>query len=135
MQVHEAFKLGFLSRCVEEGMNPEQTHGLSKMAASLFEKQALINLPSPMGEVRNAVGTIGDIAPYLALGLALPPALGGAAAYLINKGTDVEGKEGVENIKRQELQETYERMAGQLQRQKERQDYKAKRKSTGRIFL
>jgi len=62
MQVHEAFKLGFLSRCVEEGMNPEQTHGLSKMAASLFEKQALINLPSPMGEVRNAVGTLGDMA-------------------------------------------------------------------------
>ena len=135
MQVHEAFKLGFLSRCVEEGMNPEQTHGLSKMAASLFEKQSFITIPSPMGEVRNAVGTLGDIAPYLALGLALPPVVGGAAAYLANKGTDIEGKEGVENIKRQELQEAYERMAGQLQRQKERQDYKAKRKSTGRIFL
>jgi hypothetical protein len=135
MQVHEAFKLGFLSRCVEEGMNPEQTHGLSKMAASLFEKQALINLPSPTGEVRNAVGTLGDIAPYLAAGLAIPPALGGLAAYFANQATDTESSQGVDNIKRQELQETYERMAGQLQRQKERQDYKAKRKSTGRIFL
>jgi len=126
MQVHEAFKLGFLSRCVEEGMNPEQTHGLSKMAASLF---------SPMGEVRNAVGTLGDMAPYLAAGLAIPPALGGLAAYFANQATDTESSQGVDNIKRQELQETYERMAGQLQRQKERQDYKAKRKSTGRIFL
>lgn len=135
MQVHEAFKLGFLSRCVEEGMNPEQTHGLSKMAASLFEKQALINLPSPMGEVRNAVGTLGDMAPYLAAGLAIPPALGGLAAYFANQATDTESSQGVDNIKRQELQETYERMAGQLQRQKERQDYKSKRKSTGRIFL
>ncbi len=135
MQVHEAFKLGFLSRCVEEGMNPEQTHGLSKMAASLFEKQALINLPSPMGEVRNAVGTLGDMAPYLAAGLAIPPALGGLAAYFANQATDTESSQGVDDIKRQELQETYERMAGQLQRQKERQDYKAKRKSTGRIFL
>ena len=135
MQVHEAFKLGFLSRCVEEGMNPEQTHGLSKMAASLFEKQALINLPSPAGEVRNAIGTLGDMAPYLAAGLAIPPALGGLAAYFANQATDTESSQGVDNIKRQELQETYERMAGQLQRQKERQDYKAKRKSTGRIFL
>jgi len=135
MQVHEAFKLGFLSRCVEEGMSPEQTHGLSKMAASLFEKQALINLPSPMGEVRNAVGTLGDMAPYLAAGLAIPPALGGLAAYFANQAADTEGSQGIENIKRQELQETYERMAGQLQRQKERQDYKAKRKSTGRVFL
>jgi hypothetical protein len=135
MQVHEAFKLGFLSRCVEEGMSPEQTHGLSKMAASLFEKQALINFPSPMGEVRNAVGTLGDMAPYLAAGLAIPPALGGLAAYFANQAADTEGSQGIENIKRQELQETYERMAGQLQRQKERQDYKAKRKSTGRVFL
>lgn len=136
MQVHEAFKLGFLSRCVEEGMNPEQTHGLSKLAASLFEKQSFVlNLPSPAGEVRNAVGTLGDMAPYLAAGLAIPPALGGLAAYLANQATDTESSQGVDNIKRQELQETYERMAGQLQRQKERQDYKAKRKSTGRIFL
>lgn len=135
MQVHEAFKLGFLSRCVEEGMNPEQTHGLSKMAASLFEKQALINLPSPMGEVNNAVSAVGSLAPYLAAGLAIPPALGGLAAYFANQAADTEGSQGIENIKRQELQETYERMAGQLQRQKERQDYKAKRKSTGRVFL
>ena len=135
MQVHEAFKLGFLSRCVEEGMNPEQTHGLSKMAASLFEKQALINLPSPMGEVNNAVSAVGSLAPYLAAGLAIPPALGGLAAYFANQATDTEGSQGIENIKRQELQDTYERLAGQLQRQKERQDYKAKRKSTGRIFL
>jgi hypothetical protein len=135
MQVHEAFKLGFLSRCVEEGMSPEQTHGLSKMAASLFEKQALINLPSPMGEVNNAVSAAGSIAPYLVAGLAIPPAIGGIAAYFANQAADTEGSRGIENIKRQELQDTYERLAGQLQRQKERQDYKAKRKSTGRIFL
>jgi hypothetical protein len=126
MQVHEAFKLGFLSRCVEEGMSPEQTHGLSKMAASLF---------SPMGEVNNAVSAAGSIAPYLMAGLAIPPAIGGIAAYFANQAADTEGSRGIENIKRQELQDTYERLAGQLQRQKERQDYKAKRKSTGRIFL
>lgn len=135
MQAHEAFKIGFLSRCVEEGMNPEQTHGLSKLAAALFDKQALINLPSPTGEVRNAIGTFGDMAPYLAAGLAIPPALGGIAAYFVNSATDTEGNQGIENLKRKELQETYERMAGQLKRQKEMRDYKAKRKSTGRIFL
>lgn len=135
MQVHEAFKLGFLARCVEEGMNPEQTHGLSKLAASLYEKQAIINLPSPTGEIRNAVGTFGDMVPYLAAGLAIPPALGGFAAYLANQAADTEGSQGIENIKRQELQDTYERMAGQLARQKERQDYKSKRKRTGRVFM
>lgn len=127
MQANDAFKLGFLSRCVEEGMNPERTHDLAKMAASI--------LPSPTGEVRNVVGTIGDLLPYLAGGLAIPPALGGLAAYFANSAMDTESSKGVENVKRQELKETYERMTGQLERQAVSKKYKAKRKKTGRIFL
>ncbi len=136
MQVQEAFKIGFLSRCVEEGLSSENTHKLAKMAATLFEKEALINV-SPTGEARNAVGILRDAAPYLLAGLAIPPALGGAAAYLANTAMETGGnaEQGVATVKREELQTTYERLTAQLQRQKELRDYKSKRKSTGRVFL
>ena len=42
MQPHEAFKLGFLARCVEEGLSPAQTNSLAKTAADLLNKQAFV---------------------------------------------------------------------------------------------
>lgn len=119
MQIKEAFKLGFLARCVEEGLTPDQTHALAKSAADCVEKQAL---------------GVGSAIPVAAAALASVPATGGLMAYLANQATDTDATE-VEDVKQRELTDTYQRMAEQLQRRKQLQAYKQKRKRTGQVFL
>lgn len=143
MQKHEAFKLGFLARCVEEGLSPEQTYGLAKQA----EGEGW--LPGPnwlakqiFGPVQTAAETgksVADLAkstllPLGALAVGVPASAGALAAYLQNNATDVDGND-VNDAKRQELLETYRRMSDQLKRTKELRDYKQTRKQTGRVFL
>lgn len=138
MLPQEAFKLGFIARCVEEGLTPEQTQALAKRANDLLVKQAGIidsvgsGIGSGIGSVLNGVSSLG--LPLMGAALAAPPAIGAAAAYLKNKATDVDGVE-VEEAKKRELIDTYNRMAEQMDRQKQLRDYKQKRKQTGRVFL
>ena len=75
MQIKEAFKLGFLARCVEEGLTPDQTHALAKSAADCVEKQAL---------------GASSALPVAAAALASVPAAGGLMAYLSNRATDAD---------------------------------------------
>ena len=144
MQPNEAFRLGFLARCVEEGLSADATFELSKQAAAVMEKAALTpdwiaqQLFGPVNKLTGAVKGVGDAAssmmPYVGAAMAVPPLLGGTAAYLVNHATDTDAAD-VEEAKNHELAETYNRMASQLQRQKQLQAYKAKRKSSGRVFL
>ena len=143
MQTKEAFKLGFLTRCVEEGLSPEQTHTLAKMAAEQLEKQAFTEwlsrqITSPVKNVADAYDSVADAAastvPLVAGTLAIPPALGGLAAYLHNRATDVDATD-IGQVKQKELADTYRRMADQLNRQKQLRDYKQERKRTGRVYL
>ena len=143
MQTKEAFKLGFLTRCVEEGLSPEQTHALAKMAAEQLEKQAFTEwlsrqITSPVKNVADAYDSVIDAAsstvPLVAGTLAIPPALGGLAAYLHNRATDVDATD-IGQVKQKELADTYRRMADQLNRQKQLRDYKQERKRTGRVYL
>jgi hypothetical protein len=143
MQPHEAFKLGFLSRCVEEGLSPEQTHGLAKSAAAVFSKEAFVR--EALGQV---TGTVKDTAeagksvvelgksmwPLAALAVGVPAGAGALTAYLQNAATDVDSTD-VAEAKQQELVDTYRRMADQLGRQKQLRDYKQQRKRTGQVFL
>ena len=142
MQKHEAFKLGFLARCVEEGLSPEQTCALAKQAEwpewatpAGFFKQVF----SPVKTIADTGKSVVDLAkssvlPLATLGVGLPMGAGALAAYLQNKATDVSAND-VEDVKRQELLQTYQRMTDQLNRAKQRNDYKQTRKQTGRVFL
>ena len=142
MQPQEAFKLGFLARCVEEGFTPEQTHEMAKQAEDLLKvgfleyisRQVTAPVKNTADAAQSVVGLGNSLAPYLIGAAAIPPALGGLAAFMKNTATDVGDKE-VEEVKKHELIDTYNRMSDQLKRQKELQEYKQQRKRTGRVFL
>lgn len=141
MQIKEAFKLGFLARCVEEGLTPNQTHALAKRAAdgevaplSWLTRQITAPIKDVADTSRSVTEAVKSHIPLLALGAAIPPALGGAAAYLAHNATDADATD-VKQVSQQELTDTYRRMAEQLQRTKKMRNYKQQRKRTGQIFL
>jgi hypothetical protein len=159
MSPNEAFKLGFLSRCVEEGLSSGETAALAKQASSAFDKQAvgpvassaasnlftLKNLQDLAGTLTSPVtksidtaskvtGLAKDLAPLGLFAAAAPPALGGLAAVLKNTATDI-SEADVEEAKQQELADTYHRMAEQLKRQRTARDFRSQRKRSGRVFM
>lgn len=112
MTPKEAFRFGFLARCAEEGLSSAQTQQLIKQASAL-----------------------GDIAQFALPLAAIPPTIGAAAAFLKNRALDTEDQGFTGDVQRQELAETYRRMAEQLQRQSQMRDYKKKRTRAGQVFL
>ena len=127
----DAFKVGFLSRCVEDGLTLEATHQRVKEAS---EKLAgLLDLPGKMLELAKPVigTTLGYGVPAL---LAAPPILGGLAGYTAAKAMDI-GDEDVEEVKKRELLDEYKRQEAKLRREKTIRTYRAQRKRTGRVFL
>jgi hypothetical protein len=120
MDSTEAFKIGFLSRCVEEGLSQEKT-------AELVEKGA--------GVVADAGKFLSEVGPKaLMAALAAGPVLGASGAYLYNKATDVDATD-VEEIKKKELADQYQRMAEQLDRQSDLRRYQQERKQKGQVFF
>lgn len=117
MDPREAFKIGFMARCIEEGLSQEKT-------AELMEKAG-----NGLVDAAKAVAY-----PAAALALAAPPTLGGLAAYFKNKATDSDASE-IEEIQQQEQAETYRRMADQLRRAKALRERKAGKKRSGQVFL
>lgn len=140
MRPQEAFKLGFLARCVEEGFSSDQTHALAKRAADCFTKQAAWYNPftwakSVADTGKSTVDLLKSLTGPAMMLAAVPPAVGGVAAYLTNKSTDVDDAAAVEDVKNQELIDTYRRMTDQLDRQKKLREYKQSRKRSGRVYL
>ena len=121
MEPREAFKIGFMSRCVEEGLSQEKTAELMEKAASGWA--------SGMVDAGKAV-----LYPAAALALAAPPTLGGLAAYFKNKTMDSD-TDDVEEIKQKEKADSYRRMADQLRRAKALRGRKSGRKRSGQVFL
>lgn len=160
MSPEEAFKLGFLSRCVEERLPSDRISVLAKQASSAFEKEAAppaaagissflglnkLNLPGMIGSalslpgaglstIRDATGVLKDLSPFFLLAAAAPPTMGGIAAAVQNVGTDI-SESDVEEAKQQELSDTYRRMADQLKRQQTARSFKRDNKKSGRIFM
>ncbi len=120
----EAFKVGFMSRCVEEGLSPEETLGRVKAARDKLAGLADIAKPVIGGAVNVGVPAL----------LAAPPVLGGLTGFLAAKATDVDDTD-VKEIRSRELIREYDRQAEQALRDKEVRDYRRQRDRTGRIFL
>lgn len=121
MEPREAFKIGFMSRCIEEGLSQEKT-------AELMEKAA-DGWGSGFVDAAKAV-----LYPATALALAAPPTMGGLAAYFKNKTLDSDTND-VEEIKQKEMADSYRRMTDQLQRSKALRERKASKKRSGQVFL
>lgn len=119
MQPREAFKIGFMARCIEEGHSTEKT-------AELMEKAA-------NGGLADAASKI--LYPALGLAIATPPTLGGLAAYFNNKATDTDATH-IDEIKQKELVDSYRRMTDQLKQRKMLRERKAERDEGRRqVFL
>ena len=130
----EAFKVGFLTRCVEDGLTPDQMLSRAKLAMDMFEKQAFIGSLLNKG-VESGAGALGSLGRMGMLGAVVaPPVLGGMAGYGLAKATDVDDTD-VDAIKNRELVEEYRRQAAKLHRQKQVRDYKQQVQQTGRVFI
>lgn len=130
MDDRQAFKFAFLSRCLEDGLSPEESLLRAKTANDRFTKVAEIPFLSEAGVAAKGIAnaaksTLGYAVP---MALMAPPLAGGAAAYVLNKATDADDVDTAD-IKRRELADAYMRMATQLSRQKALRDYKAQRQA------
>ena len=116
MTAQEAFKVGFLERCVEARVPAEQVPGLAKQAAALLAKQAdLTGLLGKGIDLAKSVGGAGLHYGGLTAALA-PPLLGLARGAGLAKLTDIDDTD-VEDIKNQETVAEYRRQTDQLRRQ------------------
>ena len=137
MDAREAFKFAFLARQRAAGHSLEETLQTVKTACNKLEKVGFSDVGSAASGAADVAKTV--TAPvrsnklWYTLGAA-PLLLGGTAAYGLNKLTDADATD-VADVKRRELAETYNRMAQQLQRQRERREYKAKRQQSGQVYL
>jgi len=139
----ETFKAGFLTRCVEEGISTDEALSRVKSASDrldAMEKQA--DIPG-YGIVKDILkGVAGVATPVVskatellsAAGIFGPPALGGLAGYGVSKMTDVD-EEDVDDIKKQELIDEYQRQAAKLKQSKALRAYRDKRKERGGVYL
>jgi hypothetical protein len=128
LSAREAFKVGFMARCVEHGMNTEQMLGAVKTA---MDKLALLGVIGDAGkELLRLGGSVG-----VPLALAAPPILGGIAGAGLAKVTDVSDKD-VSDIKDREVIDTYRTEAAKVRRQQAiRALQQAKQNRGGRMFL
>ncbi len=130
----EAFKVGFLAKCAEDGLTPDQMLARVKQAHDLFEKRAFIG-----DMLGSAAGAAGGLAKGLAgygvpLALAAPPILGALGGYGLAKATDVDDTD-VDAIKNRELVEEMRRQAEKLRRQRDIRLYKQERGGGGRPLM
>lgn len=96
----QAFKVGFLSRCAQEGLTPEQTQQRVKLAASW----------NPMAMLGEGVNTAFKAALIPAFGGA---AIGGAAGIGLANLTRPQNITP-EDVHREELLQTYQLLAEQM---------------------
>jgi len=114
----EAFKAGFLKRCADEGLSPEETLSLVKQANEQVTKQAY-------GPLLDAISSAGKSIGGKALGwgiplaLGIPPAAGVAGAYAYSKATDSDETD-VDSVRKKELAELYREQAKMIRESRRR---------------
>lgn len=127
----DAFKVGFLARCVEEGLTLQQAHSRVKEARDKLA--GLTDLPGKALELAKPV--VGAIAGYgLPALLAAPPIVGGVVGLTAAKMNDIDDTD-VAEIKQRELTDEYARQTRNVLRNKAVRDYRNKQHQTNKIFL
>ena len=123
----EAFKFGFLARCVHDGLSVTQMHGRIKTAADLLKKAG-----GPIDTPWDIAKTVAGYA--IPAALIAPPVVGGLAGYGLARGTDINDTD-VADIRHHELLDEYNRQTDRLKRQKAIRDYMRAKSTSGRVFL
>jgi len=131
MQARDAFKVGFLSRCVEDGLSLEEAHERVKVA--MDKLAGLTDLPGKIVDLAKPVLSTG-LAYGIPAAIAAPPILGGLAGYGASKLTDVDDTD-VDEIKKQEVIDEYKRQIAKLDRDKRIRAFRDRRQQTGRVFM
>lgn len=112
----QAFKVGFLLRCADEGLTIEETHQRVK--------QAIDKYANPLAALAGAGTVLGGLAKHvlpfgaesgLALGIGAPVAAGAGLGYMAAKMRHP-GEEVLDQAKRDEVIGEYERLADEAQR-------------------
>lgn len=118
MNAREAFKYGFMSRCVEAGLTtPAEMLGRVKAAGildALGFGAVSEGVKGLFGGAKELVGTGGPLLGAAALGL--PPALGAVGGYTASKLSDISDVD-VDEAKKQELINEYRSQSERLRRE------------------
>ena len=109
----QRFKLGFITRCIEEGMTaPDEICAFAKQAADHLD--TLVAQPEKQaGRIMDVIGkalTLSGATMAVA-----PPLLGATAGYGLARATDID-EDDVEEAKQQELIQEYRRHTNKLRR-------------------
>lgn len=119
MTPQEAFKVGFLLRCAEEGLDPEQTLArVEQVREKLAEGGLASFLTKPYNMALDVVGRVGENVGHKAVNLATlgllaaPFAIGGGLGYGAAKLTSLNDSDAGE-AKQRELIHEYRRLAQQ----------------------
>ena len=130
----EAFKVGFLARCVEDGLNPAQMLAAVKQASDMLEKRAFVG--TLLGKGVDVVRGVGKgIAGYgVPLALVAPPVIGGLAGYGLARATDIDDTD-VDEVKDREVIEEYRRQTEGLARHKAMKEHRRPTRPLGRPLL
>lgn len=129
-----AFKLGFITQCVEKGLSISEMREQVKAAGdslAQFEKQGIAG-EKTLGTLLSALGTGGKYA--VTAGLLAPPAVGALGGYFHSKLSDVD-EEDVGDVKKEELIDEYRRQAQRLRQTKELRQYRDLSKRSGGLYL
>ncbi len=138
MTDRDAFKLGFLARCVEAGQKPEDMLKEAQTALDLVKNAGVVDALSGLGTKALDLGA-GAAKGLLSFGIPAaamaPPALGAVAGYGAARMSDI-GDTDVAEIRSQELIDQYRRESERLRRQKAVKDYhRALNQRQGRRLL
>lgn len=96
----EAFKIGFMLRCAEEGLDPAQVQDrIQKAAAVLLEKQALLGGLISSDDVRSGLGGLANLG--IGAAMTVPIGIGLLGGYLANRAREADVDE--EDVRNREL--------------------------------
>lgn len=119
LSAREAFKVGFLARCAEDGLSlPESLEAVKTATEKLAFLGSLVGGAMDMG--KSVIGT--GMHYGVPLALAAPPALGALAGAGLAKATDIDD-EDVNEIKDREVLNAYKNETARLRRQKAVRDF------------
>jgi hypothetical protein len=136
-----AFKVGFLSRCVEEGLAFEAISARVKAAADALEalpapgqeKAALFGLEKLVDLSKPVVDKV--LGWGIPAALAAPPIAGGLTGYAAAKAFNTSDDVDSDEIKKRELIDEYRRQIAHLTRRREARALRAAQPQRDRVFL
>lgn len=137
LSAREAFKVGFLARCAEEGCSAEEMHtrvaqAREKVGAFFWNMNPIDAAGRTAGAVGKLIGDLGRAGGTAAV--VAPFGVGALGGYGAAKLTDVDETDADE-LKKRELIAEYKRLADRARRHREAKAYRDQRVSSRRMLI